>query len=178
MDRRSFRSLVFVFLCAPINFITSTAQAQETTTAEAEIVYSIFLRSFYDSNGDLAGDLNGIYEKLDYLQTLGITSVLITPVCESSFYHNYFSEDFEKIDPEYGTMKDWIRLVKEIHRRGMKIYLDVEFQYVTEDHQWYKDSYGNLKSQYSNFIVYDDSAHLKPKPIIFGVTELQGMMAS
>lgn len=63
-----------------------------------EIIYHVFQRSFYDSNGDEIGDLNGLRQKLDYLQHLGITSIQLLPLYQSPFYHNYFSDDFYKID--------------------------------------------------------------------------------
>lgn len=139
-----------------------------------EVIYHIFQRSFFDSNGDDHGDLNGITEKLDYLQQLGVTSVLLTPLYESVFYHNYFATDFYKIDPRYGTMQDYLRLIKELHRRGMKFYMDMEIQYVAEDHIWFKDSYKNPQSKYSNYIIYTDKANANPIPIVKNVTKLTG----
>ncbi len=139
-----------------------------------EIIYHIFERSFYDSNGDQQGDLNGIRLKLDYLQQLGVTAILLTPLYESVFYHNYFASDFKKIDQTYGTMHDYLALVKELHHRGMKLYLDMETQYVTEDHPWWKDGVGNLKSPYSDYILYQDAAHTQPSTIIFNLKGLVG----
>lgn len=127
-----------------------------------EIIYHVFQRSFFDSGQDGHGDLKGIQQKLDYLQTLGVTSILLTPLYQSDFYHNYFATDFEKIDPEYGSMDDYIALVKDIHRRGMKIYQDVEMQYVTHEHPWYGSSFSNPASPYSKYIYYDDSLNQKP----------------
>lgn len=127
-----------------------------------EVIYHVFQRSFFDSNGDGHGDLKGMQMKLDYLQDLGVTSILLTPLYQSEFYHNYFATDFEKIDAEYGTMDEYLSLVKEIHKRGMKIYQDVEMQYVTHEHPWYVDSFNNPKSQYSKYIYYDDSLNQKP----------------
>lgn len=139
-----------------------------------EIIYHIFLRSFYDSNGDTHGDLLGVKEKLDYLQDLGITSILLTPIYKSSFYHNYFADDFEGIDPQYGSRVDYIELVKSVHQKGMKIYMDMEIQYVTEDHPWFKASYGNPSSPYSEFIVYKDAENHLPETVIFNLTGLHG----
>jgi alpha-amylase len=144
------------------------------TVYKEEIIYHIFQRSFYDSNGDMHGDLNGIRQKLDYLQQLGVTAILLTPLYESVFYHNYFATDFKKIDPRYGTMNDYLRLIKELHRRGMKFYMDMETQYVTEDHIWWKDGFGNLKSPYSDYILYDDKAHTQPSTIVFNLRGLLG----
>ncbi len=139
-----------------------------------EIIYHVFQRSFYDSNGDSHGDLNGLRMKLDYLQELGVTSILMTPLYESVYYHNYYSSDFEAIDPTYGTQDEYVELVKDIHRRGMKIYMDMETQYVTEDHPWYADSYGNPESPYSEYILYDDAEQRKPSSIVFDIHELKG----
>ena len=149
------------------------AQSSEFNSLEQQVFYHIFLRSFYDSNGDGHGDLNGLREKLDYLQELGITSVLLTPLYYSDFYHNYFPIDFEKIDPEFGTKNDYFALLKEMHRRGMKLYMDMEIHYVTEDHLWYKDSYQNPSSPYSQYILYNGPNNTDPESMIFNLTELQ-----
>ncbi|RCH56450.1 alpha-amylase [Mucilaginibacter hurinus] len=147
-------------------------QAKPSETAE--VIYHVCQRSFYDSNGDFNGDLNGLREKLDYLQDLGVTSILLLPLYESVYHHNYFASDFKKIDPEFGTTDDYLALVKDIHSRGMKLYMDMETQYVTQEHIWYKDSYNNPKSKYSNYILYDDSAQTKPSTIVFELNSLKG----
>lgn len=140
---------------------------------ESEVIYHVVQRSFYDSNGDFHGDLDGLRERLDYLQELGVTTILMLPLYESVFYHNYFAGDFEKIDPEFGAMEDFLELVKEVHRRGMKIYLDMETQYVTEDHPWYKGSYGKPDSEFGDYILYKDAGNTEPETIVFGVSELE-----
>jgi glycosidase len=105
-----------------------------------EVFYYVLVRSFYDSDGDGTGDLNGLRQKLDYLRDLGVTSILTLPLQESEFYHNYFTTDYRKIDAEYGTMDDLISLIREVHRKGMKFYLDMETQYVTEGSDWYANN--------------------------------------
>lgn len=152
----------------------NNCMAQTSQAPKGEIIYHVFQRSFYDSNGDLHGDLNGLRMKLDYLQQLGVTSILTLPVYASLYYHNYFATDFDKIDPRFGTMDDFVALVKEVHKRSMKIYLDMETQYVTEDQLWWKDALNNPQSKYSDYILWDDSANKKPSSIIFGITELKG----
>jgi len=139
-----------------------------------EIIYHIFQRSFYDSNGDMQGDLNGVRQKLDYLQQLGVTAILLTPLYQSVFYHNYFASDFKKIDPAYGSMQDYLKLIKELHRRGMKFYMDMETQYVTDGHIWWKDGIGNLHSRYSDYILYDDEAHTQPSSIVYNLRGFMG----
>ncbi|WP_262248052.1 alpha-amylase family glycosyl hydrolase [Parapedobacter soli] len=169
-----------LFLPAAITFtillsIMGCRNNPNRNTAPAdEVIYHVFQRSFYDSNGDTHGDLAGLTEKLDYLQELGVTAILLTPLYESVYYHNYFSSDFEKIDARYGTQAEYLTLVEEVHRRGMKIYMDMETQYVTEDHLWWRDSYGNPASPYSGYILYNDSAQTQPESIVFNLTELLG----
>lgn len=147
------RKLLFIFLF----FLHSLA-----LFAQQEVIYHVFQRSFFDSNADGHGDLKGIEQKLNYLQDLGVTSILLTPLYQSEFYHNYFATDFEKIDEEYGSLQEYIDLVKEIHRRGMKIYQDVEMQYVTGEHLWFMDSYKNPNSRFDRYIYYLDEANASP----------------
>ena len=154
--------------------ISSFAQHKNITKPGTEIIYHVFERSFYDSDGDGHGDLNGLRLKLDYLQQLGVTAVLLTPLYESVYYHNYFATDFYKIDPRYGTMADYLRFIKELHRRHMKFYMDMETQYVASDHIWFRDSYKNPASRYSDYIIYTDKTNTKPLPIVGGVTDFTG----
>lgn len=130
--------------------------------SQGEVIYHVFQRSFFDSNGDGHGDLEGMRQQLDYLQDLGVTTILLTPLYQSDFYHNYFATDFEKIDPAYGSMREYLTLVKEVHRRKMKIYQDVEMQYVTGKHPWFKGSYQNPSSLYSPYIFYKDKEQRQP----------------
>src|SRR6185437_13565820 len=153
--------ILFAIIFCFFSCVSKTITSSNKNFADSEIIYHVFQRSFYDSNGDNIGDLNGLREKLDYLQDLGITSIQLLPLYQSVFYHNYFSDDFYKIDSTLGTMQDYLALVKDVHRRGMKIYMDMETQYVTEDHPWFKSSYNNLKSPYSDYLIWKDSAHTK-----------------
>ena len=173
------RSIQFFVFALAIFFLSSCVSKKingdyKIGSPGSEIIYHVFQRSFYDSNGDEIGDLKGLQEKLDYLQDLGVTSIQLLPLYQSVFYHNYFSDNFYKIDSTLGSFNDYISLVKEVHRRGMKIYMDMETQYVTEDHPWYKSSYNNLKSPYSNYLVWKDSTHTKTESIVMNLTELKG----
>ena len=137
---------------------------------EQEVFYQIFTRSMRDSNGDGQGDLKGIQQSLPYLQRLGITSILLTPLYPSDFYHNYFASNFNGIDPEFGTMSDFRNLLRAIHKRGMKLYLDEEFQYVAYDHPWFKSALGNPNSPYSDFLIFHGPNNTKPEAGPFGIT--------
>lgn len=135
-----------------------------------EVFYQIFTRSMRDSNGDSQGDLKGIEQSLAYLQRLGVTSILLTPIQPSPFYHNYFPDKPEGIDPAYGTMADFRSLARSAHSRGMKLYLDEEFQYVTYDHPWFKSALGNPGSPYSRWFFFHGPNNTKPESAVFGLT--------
>jgi glycosidase len=135
-----------------------------------EVFYQIFVRSFRDGDGDRIGDLRGMQDKLGYLHDLGITSILLTPINPSPFYHNYFASSFEGVDPEYGGASALPELVAAIHARGMKLYLDQEIQYVAQDHPWWRKSMGQPASEYSHFILYNGSENTQPESGVFGLT--------
>ena len=168
------KRLLAVVLLIAVMITGCTRQERKHLVPEDEVFYHVFLRSFYDSNGDGHGDLNGLRMKLDYLQDLGVTTVLITPLYHSPFYHNYFAEDFYRIDPEYGTEADLLALIDDMHRRRMKLIMDMEIHYVTNLHEWFRDSYGNPSSPYSRYIIYNDSANTDPEPIIWDLDTVDG----
>lgn len=138
-----------------------------------DVFYHIFVRSMRDSNGDGEGDLKGIEQSLPYLEGLGVTAILLTPLYPSSFYHNYFARDFDGVDPAFGTMRDYRSLVRDIHRRGMKIFLDEEFQYVAYDHRWFKSALGHPSSRYSAFFIFHGRDNTQPESGPFGITLAQ-----
>ena len=166
-----FHLYLFCYLLM-VSACNEKASSYQPVNPADEIIYHVFQRSFYDSNGDGHGDLAGLTGKLDYLQELGVTSILMLPLYNSVFYHNYFPVDFETIDPEFGTEEDYFKLVREVHRRGMKIYMDMEVQYVTEDHLWYKDSYLNPSSEYTGYLIYNGPGNSQPESIVWDLTEL------
>ena len=102
------------------------------------VVYQIYPRSFYDSNGDGIGDLLGIYEKLDYLQELGVNAIWCSPFYDSPNDDNgYDIRDYKKIMAEFGTMEDFDLLLDEIHARGMKLIVDLVVNHTSDEHEWF-----------------------------------------
>jgi len=134
------------------------AAAPPRDVLEGEVVYHVFQRSFRDSNGDGHGDLEGLRQSLPYLESLGVTAVLMTPLYPSRVYHNYFATDFEGVDPRYGTRADLQRLIADAHGRGMKIFLDMEFQYLAEGHPWWTAALADRTSPYNDWMLWDDRA--------------------
>ena len=134
---------------------------------ENEVFYQIFPRSFRDSNGDGIGDFNGIAQKLDYLQNLGVTAVWLNPIMRSHTYHNYFSDTFDSTDANFGSNADFTNLVKALHARGMKIFIDMETQYISRYHPWYLDSHMNPSSAFGPYIVYRGPGNTIPDTLSF-----------
>ena len=130
--------------------------------AQREVMYHITVRSFFDGNGDGLGDLKGIEQKLDYLKQLGITTISLSPIYQSDFYYNLYAGNLEKIDTKYGTFKEYRDLIQAVHRNKMKLYQEVDLQYVNAKHLWFTDSYKNTKSTYSSYIYYTDLKNDKP----------------
>jgi alpha-amylase len=112
------------------------------------VFYEIFVRSFKDSNGDGIGDFNGITEMLDYLNDgdpnttddLGITGIWLMPITQSNSYHGYDVVDYYSVDSDYGTKEDFLRLVDEAHKRGIRIIVDLVLNHTGIDHPWFKAS--------------------------------------
>lgn len=151
-------SLLFINSCETLN----KKSIVDEPDWNDEIIYHVTQRSFFDSNGDRNGDIKGFVEKLGYLKELGITTILFTPLYESDFYHNYFAKDYEKIDPEYGTMEDYLAFIKAVHQNGLKFIMDMETQYAQNGNKWFDESYKKPGSPYSTFIHYSDSLNRYP----------------
>jgi len=116
-----------------------------------KVCYEIFVRSFCDSNGDGIGDLNGIISKLDYLADLGIEAIWLTPIHPSPSYHKYDVTDYYAIEPEYGTMADFKRLLASAHERGIAIYLDLIINHTSTLHPWFMEARKSKDNPYRQF---------------------------
>lgn len=102
--------------------------------------YEIFVRSFADSNGDGIGDLNGVTSKLDYLDSLGVDGIWLMPIMPSPSYHGYDVTDYYGVNPDYGTLDDFDRLVAEAHKKGISVILDLVVNHTSVRHPWFVDS--------------------------------------
>lgn len=109
-----------------------------TAQAPSDTYYEIFVRSWYDTNGDGVGDLNGVTAKLDYLKSLGVDGIWLMPINPSPSYHGYDITDYEAINPQYGTMADFERLLREAHKRGIKVVMDMVINHSSDQSPWFK----------------------------------------
>ena len=120
-----------------------------------EVGYQIYPRSFYDSNNDGIGDLNGITEKLDYLKDLGITLIWVCPIFKSPMDDNgYDISDYYDVNPEFGTKEDLERLIAEAEKRGIKIILDLVINHTSDEHEWFLEALRNPESKYRDYYIF------------------------
>ena len=121
-----------------------------------KVIYQIYVKSFYDSNGDGLGDLRGIIEKLDYLQALGVDYLWLTPFFRSPLNDNgYDVADYLSIDPVFGSMGDVETLIAETKERGMKLMFDMVFNHTSTGHEWFQKALAG-DPYYLNFYIFRD----------------------
>ena len=156
------------FICAFISCNQSEKESpvkQITPKNEAYwsggITYEVFIQSFYDSNGDGIGDINGLITKLDYIANLGIEAIWLMPVHPSPTYHKYDVKDYFDIHPDYGTLEDFKLFVKEAHKRGLKVILDLVLNHTSNEHQWFKESAKGKENPFRNFYIWADMDSIK-----------------
>ncbi|WP_039944701.1 alpha-amylase family glycosyl hydrolase [Thermicanus aegyptius] len=115
--------------------------------------YEIFVRSFYDSNGDGIGDLNGVTEKLDYLKDLGVEGIWLMPIQPSPSYHGYDVTDYYGINPDYGTVEDFKRLITEAHKRNIRVIIDLVLNHTSKEHPWFQKALAG-DPKYRNWYIW------------------------
>ena len=137
----------FTLLAAPAGAATHPPQAA------SGVYYEIFVRSFADSNGDGVGDLNGITARLDYLKWLGVSGLWLTPIYPSASYHGYDVTNYFAINPQFGTMADFRRLLREAHARGIKVLIDMVLNHTSDRNPWFEQAL-DPKSPYHDWYTW------------------------
>jgi alpha-glucosidase len=121
------------------------------------VLLEIYPRSFQDSNGDGIGDLNGITERLDYLKKLGVDAIWLSPIYPSpQVDFGYDISDYENIDPQYGTLADFDRLVAEAKKRNIRIIMDMVMNHSSDKHKWFIESRSSRDNPYRDWYVWHD----------------------
>lgn len=127
------------------------------------VIYQIYPKSFQDSTGTGTGDLNGIISRLDYLEKLGVSALWLTPVYPSPQIDNgYDVADYCAINPDYGTMADFERLVEQAHQRGMRIVMDMVFNHTSTQHPWFVAAQDPANEKHHFYIWRDGKADALP----------------
>ncbi|HJC11783.1 MAG TPA: alpha-glucosidase [Candidatus Blautia merdigallinarum] len=122
-----------------------------------KVAYQIYPKSFYDSNGDGIGDLQGIISKLDYLKDLGADILWISPIYPSPFAdQGYDISDYYSIDPAFGTMEDMEELIREAQKRDMYILMDLVVNHCSDEHEWFEKACADPYGEYGNFFYIED----------------------
>ncbi len=130
------------------------------------VVYQIYPRSFMDSDGDGIGDLNGITEKADYIKSLGVDAVWLSPCYKSPNDDNgYDISDYCDIMDEFGTMQDFDRMLQAFHDRGIKVLMDLVVNHTSDEHNWFQESRKSKDNPYRDFYIWrDGKGHDKKNP--------------
>ncbi|MFZ0452538.1 MAG: alpha-amylase family glycosyl hydrolase [Ignavibacteriaceae bacterium] len=127
------------------------------------VFYQIYPQTFYDSNGDGIGDLNGIIQKLDYVKSLGVDAIWINPFFESPFHDaGYDISNYYKVAPRYGTNDDAKQMFSEAKKRGLNIIFDYVISYTSIDNPWFQESAKQEKNKYSNWYIWTNNTWLNP----------------
>ncbi len=124
---------------------------------ETAVFYQIYPRSFADGNGDGIGDLRGMIERLDYLQSLGVDAIWLSPHYPSPQWDcGYDVADYVGVDPEYGTLEDFKEFLDGLHRRGMHLILDLVMNHTSDEHPWFVESRSSRDNPKRDWYVWRD----------------------
>ncbi|KML27948.1 alpha-glucosidase [Rossellomorea marisflavi] len=130
----------------------------ERSWRKEAVGYQIYPRSFQDSNGDGIGDIQGVIQRLDYIKDLGIDVIWICPVYESPNDDNgYDISDYQDIMKDFGTMEDFDQLLSEVHKRGMKLIMDLVLNHTSDEHPWFIESRSAVDSPKRDWYIWRDA---------------------
>jgi alpha-amylase len=143
---------------------TQEPDAAESTAWGKTVWYELFVRSFYDSDGDGIGDLQGVIQKLDYLNDgdpstttdLGVTGIWLMPITSAASYHGYDTLDYYAIEPDYGTLDDFKELLTEAHQRGIRVIMDLVLNHTGSGSEWFQKSIKGDPT-YADWYVWSDT---------------------
>ena len=118
-------------------------------------VYQIWCRSFCDSNGDGIGDLPGVYSKLDYIKSLGVDGIWFSPIYPSpNADYGYDLSDYKNINPEFGTLDDFKKILDWAHANDMKVFMDLVVNHSSDENEWFKESRKSVDNPYSDYYIW------------------------
>lgn len=121
------------------------------------VIYQVYPRSFQDSNGDGIGDLNGIIQRLDYLEDLGVDAIWLSPIYKSPQDDNgYDISDYQDIDPMFGTLSDMEHLIEEAKRHNIRIIMDLVLNHTSDEHVWFQEAKKSRDNVYHDYYVWRD----------------------
>jgi maltose alpha-D-glucosyltransferase/alpha-amylase len=153
--------------------LVSLEESRDPHWYKRAVFYEVLIRGFADSNNDGTGDLRGLTSKLDYLQWLGVDCIWLLPIYESPLRDGgYDISDFMKVLPEFGDLGDFVELVDQAHKRGMRIIADLVMNHSSDQHPWFQASRADPTGPFGDFFVWSDTDEPYPDArIIFIDTE-------
>jgi maltose alpha-D-glucosyltransferase/alpha-amylase len=138
--------------------LVSLEESRDPLWYKRAVFYEVLIRGFADSNGDGTGDIRGLTSKLDYLQWLGVDCIWLLPIYESPLKDGgYDISDFMKVLPEFGDLGDFVELVDQAHKRGMRIIADLVMNHTSDQHPWFQASRADPEGPYGDFYVWSDT---------------------
>jgi maltose alpha-D-glucosyltransferase/alpha-amylase len=138
--------------------LVSLEESRDPLWYKRAVFYEVLIRGFADSNGDGTGDIRGLTSKLDYLQWLGVDCIWLLPIYESPLRDGgYDISDFMKVLPEFGDLGDFVELVDEAHKRGMRIIADLVMNHSSDEHPWFQASRSDPTGPFGDFYVWNDT---------------------
>lgn len=166
---------IFFPACRAVTLPTPTPTQppdRETRWWNDAVFYQVFVRSFFDSDGDGIGDLTGLIQKLDYLndgdpatsKDLGITGIWLMPIMESSSYHGYDVVDYYTVEQDYGTNDDFRTLIAEAQDRGIRVVVDLVLNHTSSKHPWFVDALEGWQAERRDWYIWhdDDPSYVGP----------------
>lgn len=155
-----------------VSTATTVPPAEETSWWNDAVFYEIFVRSFYDSDGDGKGDLQGLTQKLDYLNDgdptrtddLGITGIWLMPIMQSPSYHGYDVVDYHTVEEDYGTNEDFRALIAEAHARGIRVIVDLVLNHTAKAHPWFVNAKSGPEAEYRDWYIWSEENPGYPGP--------------
>ncbi len=166
----SFGKVDLAFLMNLVDLLNTHPQSAEPGLGEPkrdwwkqDVVYQIYPRSFQDSNGDGIGDLPGITSRLDYLKDLGVGALWMSPIFDSpNDDMGYDIRDYRKVMEEFGTLDDFDELVREAHKRGLKVILDLVVNHTSDEHEWFQGALADKDSPYRDYYFFTEGGGTAP----------------
>jgi maltose alpha-D-glucosyltransferase/alpha-amylase len=139
--------------------------ASHPSWLEKAVFYEIYPQTFYDSNWDGIGDIPGLIQKLDYIQSLGVNAIWLNPCFDSPFGDaGYDIRDYYKVAERYGTNQDLCAFFEEARKRGLRVLLDLVVGHTSFENEWFKQSCKHARNEYSDWFIWTDSVWAPPPP--------------